>query len=216
MFILPSRSRPNFILEFIECCKNTNFSSPITILVDDDDPRIDEYKAINYPKNWIVLYNESAQPVIKNNNWLKDNMHHDFYGVLADDLRPKTIDWDKKLVEVAKNNQIAYPNDTIQCEKLCTHSVIGGDLIRATGWIGNPELIHFYGDDVWMHIGRQTNKLHYLGDVICQHLHPSVGTREADEISLGLEKNFAEDYQIYTRWLNNPQTAELIEKIKAI
>jgi len=216
MFIMCTRGRPHFLLEFIECWHKTKASYPATILIDDDDPRIDEYKAIKHPKNWIVLYNESAKPVIKVKNWLKDNMHHDFYGCLADDLRPKTVEWDKKLVEVAKNNQIAYPNDTIKSEKLCTHPVIGGDLIRATGWILNTELIHFYADDVWMHIGRQTNKLHYLGDVICQHLHPSVGTREADEISLGLEKNFAADYQTYAKWVSSPETAELIEKIKAI
>jgi hypothetical protein len=211
-----TRARPHFLLEFIECWYNTKASYPVTILIDDDDPRIDEYKAIKYPKNWTVLYNESAKPVIKVKNWLKDNMHHDFYGCLADDLRPKTVEWDKKLVLVAKNNQIAYPNDTIKSEKLCTHPVIGGDLIRTTGWILNTELIHFYADDVWMHIGTQTDRLHYLGDVICQHLHHTVGTREQDETSTNLDKNFAVDYQIYSKWLNSPETAELIEKIKAI
>jgi len=216
MFLMCTRARPHFLLEFIECWYNTKASYPVTILIDDDDPRIDEYKAIKYPKNWTVLYNESAKPVIKSNKWLQDNLHHDFYGGLADDLRPRTVEWDKKLVEAAKNNQIAYPNDTIQCEKLCTHPVVGGDLIRTIGWLSNPELIHFYGDDVWMHIGRQTNRLHYLGDVVCQHLHHTVGTREADETSSNLEKSFAADYQSYTRWVNSPETAELIEKIKAI
>jgi hypothetical protein len=67
-----------------------------------------------------------------------------------------------------------------------------------------------------MHIGRQTNRLHYLGDVVCQHLHHTVGTREADETSSNLEKSFAADYQAYARWVSSPETAELIEKIKAI
>jgi len=216
MFLMCTRARPHFLLEFIECWYNTKASYPVTILIDDDDPRIDEYKAIKYPKNWTVLYNESAKPVIKVKNWLKDNMHHDFYGCLADDLRPRTVDWDKKLVLVAKNNQITYPNDTIKSEKLCTHPVIGGDLIRATGWILNTELIHFYADDVWMHIGTQTDRLHYLGDVICQHLHHTVGTREQDETSTNLDKHFAADYQSYSRWVGSPETAELIEIIKAI
>jgi hypothetical protein len=216
MFVLCTRDRPHLLLEFIECWHNTKASSPVTVLIDDNDPKIDQYKAIEYPKNWTVLYNKSAKPIIKINNWFQDNMHHDFYGNLADDLRPKTVEWDKKLIEVAKNNQIAYPNDTIQCEKLCTHPVIGGDLVRATGWLFNTELIHFYGDDVWMHIGTQTNKLHYLGDVICQHLHHSVGTRKADETSANLDKSFATDRQIYTNWVNNPKTIELIEKIRKI
>jgi len=216
MFLMCTRARPHFLLEFIDCWYNTKASYPVTILIDDDDTRIDEYKAIKYPQNWTVLYNESARPVIKVKNWLKDNMHHDFYGCLADDLRPKTVDWDKKLVEFAKNNQISYPNDTIKNEKLCTHPVIGGDLIRATGWILNTELIHFYADDVWMHIGTKTDRLHYLGDVVCQHLHHTVGTREQDETSTNLDKNFAVDYQSYSRWVSSPETAELIEKIKAI
>lgn len=216
MFILCSRNRPNFILDFIKCCQKTNFSSLVTILVDEDDPQIDDYKAIEYPKNWAVLYNESAKPVIKLNTWLKDNMHHEFYGVLADDIRPKTIDWDKKLILAVKNNQIAYPNDTIKCEKLSTIPIIGGDIVRCTGWLSNPELIHYYADDVWMYIGTQTNKLHYLHDVICQHLHYSVGTTVIDETTQNLEIHFAADYQSYTRWVNNPQTAELLEKIKAI
>jgi hypothetical protein len=216
MFIMCTRDRPHFLLEFIECWHKTKASYPATILIDDDDPKIDEYKAITYPKNWVILYNESAKPVIKVSNWLKDNLHYDFYGLLADDLRPKTVEWDKKLVAVAKNNQIAYPDDTIKGEMLCTHPVIGGDLIRATGWVLNTELIHFYADDVWMYIGKQTNRLHYLSDVICQHLHHTVGTRESDQTSSSLDENFATDYQSYTRWVSSQKTAELIEKIKAI
>ena len=216
MFVLCSRGRPNFLLDFIECCKNTNSNYPITILIDDDDPRINEYKAINYPANWIVLYNESGKPILKINRWLKDNMHHDFYGCLADDIRPQTMEWDKKLVLAAKNNQIAYPNDLIQGEKLCTMFIIGGDIIRCTGWLISPDFVHFYADDVWMHLGTQTNKIHYLGDVICQHLHHSVGTTVIDETTKNLEINFELDRQNYANWINNPKTAELIEKIRKI
>jgi len=216
MFVMCTRGRPHFVKEFIRCWHDIKGSYPVTILIDDDDPKVEDYKLIDYPKNWTVLYNESAKPVIKYSNWLKDNMHHDFYGIIADDLRPKTVELDKILVLAAKNNQIAYPNDSIQFEGLCTHPVIGGDLVRATGWILNTDFFHFYTDNAWMYIGQQTNKLHYFPDVLCPHIHHSVGTREADETSFGLDQNFAADYQRYTSWLSSPKTAELIEKIIAI
>lgn len=216
MFVMCTRGRPHFLVEFIECWHNTKASYPLTLLIDDDDPRIDEYKAITYPKNWIVLYNESAKPVGKYKNWLKDNMHHDFYGILADDIRVKTVEFDKILVAAAKNNQIAYPNDCIQFERLCTHPVIGGDLVRATGWLLHTDFHHFYTDNVWMFIGHHTNKLHYFADVICQHIHPCVGTRDADETTLSIGTDLSPDCKIYTNWVNDPKTAELIEKIRAI
>jgi len=216
MFVMCTRGRPHFLKEFIKCWHDIKGSCPLTILIDDDDPKVEDYKLIDYPKNWIVLYNESAKPVIKYSNWLKSNMHHDFYGLFADDLRPKTEELDKILVWAAKNNKIAYANDGIQFERLCTHPVIGGDLVRATGWLSHTDFVHFYTDNVWMHIGQQTNKLLYFDDVLCPHIHHSVGTREADETSFVLDESFSADHQTFIRWVSSPKTAELIEKIKAI
>jgi hypothetical protein len=103
-------------------------------------------------------------------------------GFMGDDHRPRTPQWDRKLLAALGDHQyaIAYGNDLLQGENLATASVMTNDIPRTLGYMALPTLTHLEVDTVWMDWGRATH-LTYLPDVILEHMHPVAGKAALDE-----------------------------------
>ncbi len=107
--------------------------------------------------------------------------HITYVGFMGDDHRVRTPGWDQILTDAAGPLGIAYGDDLIQGEELPTAVVMGADIVRTLGQMVPAALQHLFVDDYWKALGTGTGRLHYVPDVVIEHMHPSAGKAETDE-----------------------------------
>lgn len=139
------------------------------LLLDDDD--MHRYISVDLPKHWIPFIAPRAPIAHRLQQIFEQFPNESYYGLLGDDLVPRTEGWDVKLIEVAGSDGVAFAKDSIYNGSFASHPVIGGDLVREIGWLSLPGLDHLYVDAVWTEIGRRRGVLRYVGDVTVEHMH---------------------------------------------
>jgi len=177
MWIVPSRSRPHNIGRLVIAYVETEAATPVWLRLDNDDPTLGGYMDIHYPDNWYLEVGP-RKPLSGYYNEIYERTDYDWYGFLADDVVPKTLHWDWELIEVAGLDGMAVPagaHGDINTEDGVPHFVLGGDLVRETGFLCLPGLDRVYIDTVWAHIARKKGVFRHAPDVILKHLHFSNG-----------------------------------------
>lgn len=214
MWILPSRSRPDSMKRFVDCWTTTKASSPVYVRLDECDPFIKEYKKISYPKEFNVVIDKRSRLANSMNEMLRNFPTEPWYGLLADDLIPKTEHWDTKLIEAAGSKFIAQCNDLTEKPLNCCHPCVGGDLVRFVGWFGLPACQHYGVEEPWkkLALSKNLNILKYLPDVIVEHAHYRFNKSEFDQTYSEL-KNIKNDDRIsFEKW-KNENLSTLIENV---
>lgn len=196
MWILPSLGRPHRLKALAEATQ-----SPITVRLHQGDPKLDEYLETEWPETWTIRVGPKKTLVQSLNEAFHQSPSEDSYGFIADDCIPRPDHWHETLEEAAKSNLIAYPDDTIHSEKLCTHFCIGGDLVRQMGWLALPTLNHYFIDNVWLTIGRKLDKLRYTPSVTFQHDHPIRNPNLNDSTYTSASRFTQKDSQTFQIWL---------------
>jgi len=193
-WILPSRSRPHNIKRLVDAYLKTGASTPVLLRLDDDDPALDGYKEISYPDGWVV-WKAERKTLSGYYNEVYDRTNYDWYGFIADDVIPETDEWDRKLIEIADSDGMAVPagaHGDINSENGSPHFVLGGDLVRETGFLCLPGLDRIYIDTVWAHIARKKGVFRHVPDVVLKHLHFSNGApMDKTYLKSNKDKDFA-------------------------
>ncbi len=181
MFIVPSRGRPHNLRRLVSACVARGNSYSWTVRIDDNDARLDAYRAIRLPTNWSLVVGPQLSLSGLFNEIYEANPGLKFYGIMADDVVPGSIDWDIALVNAAGEDALSYGNDGINGETHWTHGVIGGDLARTLGWIHLPGVDRLYADTALEEYARAKGLLRYCPYVKLTHYHFSNGLAEYDE-----------------------------------
>ena len=198
MWILPSRSRPQNLIRFFEHWKTTGANTPGVVVLDRDDPELDGYRKVVIPSAWSLILIEPIGLGPTFNQVFESWPNNSWYGMLADDVIPRTYEWDKILVEAAGTDGVSYADDGINGEKQVTHCVLGGDFVRSLGWLCLPGLKRVYIDNVITEIARDSGVLRYCGNVSLEHMHFSNQKSPMDKT---YEKPDARmDQAIYEEW----------------
>jgi hypothetical protein len=200
MFLLPTRSRPEILERFIDAYIRTQSTAAVGVLYDDNDPRIDVYERLSHPRDFCrIMTCESDGIGEKYQEGFRLYPNEDWYGLIGDDNVPVTHEWDKRLIEAAGADGVAWPKDGINDGSFGTLLVIGGDLIREMGWLSPPGMKHLFLDRLWSDIGRARGKAHYLSDVSVEHWHFSNGKAAYDD-TYRRHARFADgDRRVYER-----------------
>jgi hypothetical protein len=191
MFILPSRGRPHNMQRLIDACIDHDTTAPIHYYLDDDDPTLDGYRALKYPETWFEhvgprkIEPESAVWHACEQHF-KEFPEEPYYGVINDDIIPRTDRWDAELIKTAGDDFIAYGDDLLQGARMCTFPVVGGGLVRKVGWFCYPGLNI---DTGWHIVGSYFGWLRYRPDVILEHMH-----------YLAKKAPFDETYDVPAQW----------------
>lgn len=135
-----------------------------------------------------------------------------YYGFIGEDVT--LTNSNLPLVPQANYFGIAYPSDNIQNENLCTHPVIGGELVRSVGWLANPKLFHNFFDTSWMKIGQELSLLFYCPTVTYHHDHPLVGATNDDVYRTG-QSHYHADEVAYQSWITS-DLPKLVSRLKEI
>lgn len=209
-WILPTISRPQNLQRLIKSYNAMEEDAPVVAFIWRYDPKFSEVMDQIWPKSWIVLVeSERFTAADAMRRAVQYAPRAAFYGFLADDVVFKTA-WSRQLAESAVPCFISYPDDGFQHEALCTHFVVGGDLVRGLGWWALPGLHHTYLDSALMTLGHNVpGLLKYRSDVVWEHLHPELKKAKSDEIYEYARSKHGEDDATYKDWCDKGVTRDI-------
>ena len=198
---VPSRGRPDKVARLVEACASRCRADTLLCFgfdLDDCDLEADIRAAHGQ------MYETGPRDTLTGwtNKIVMANLEYaPYFGSLGDDMVPVTPGWDERLIMVLEKNRpgFAYPNDLRRTD-IPEAVVISRPVIRALGWMSPPFVTHWYQDNVWADLGRATDSLHYLPDVIVDHRHPNVTGEPADATYHDAAKGFDADLAAYQRW----------------
>ena len=182
--IVPTRGRPDNIVELLKSLEETNSSeTDLYLVLDNDDPKRFEYTDIDSDCSILIFPREGkgmARPLNKAASLLK--REYDFFAFMGDDHRPRTKDWDKHFIDAMLylENGLVYGNDLHQGEGLPTAVGMTGDIVRVLDGMVPPGFIHLYLDNFWLAFGKDIGSIQYLPETIIEHCHPVWGTAPTD------------------------------------
>lgn len=218
MWLLPTRNRPRAVEATIAAMEAAGEVPETAVMVDG--PMYD----IKWPANWHVHESYGHLEMQRALNALfRLYPHEKSYGILTDQSRPITPHWASKLEHAAGDGFIAMCNTTKPRTnprtglRRVTTICVGGDLVRAIGWIWLDRVCHLYGDDAWEDIGYALNCIKFVPDVVIQALLKRDGEVEIDANHRRVWKGksyMATDAQEFAAWKDRDFPA-LIEKLEA-
>ena len=233
LVLCPTRGRPERAADLFESFRATAElpSTQLVLVVDKDDPEVGRYLEIGEhtvqrygwspDAPWAVgLEAHETGDLVKATNsgarrfWDRDLI----LGCVNDDMLFRTPGWDRRMTEVLHVPGIAYGDDLFQHEQLVTSPFMSSIIPRALGWYALPSCEHLFIDNVWRDLGEALGVLHYLPDVVIEHIHPLAGKAEWDE---GYEKannqrvtdHDREAYHAWRRELFAADTAAVVEAL---
>ena len=216
--IVPSRSRPQNIQALIDSFEDTKAQCTLVVVVDDDDPTLDEYNKLSIPL-LIQLPREGkgmARPL--NRAALTLRGEFSFFGFMGDDHRPRTPNWDEIFIaELADMpTGLVYGNDLLQGKRLPTQIVMTANIVDALGGMVPPGFEHLYLDNFWLQLGTHLDVIKYLDDVIIEHMHPFAGKGEMDAQyqEVNDQSLASRDQQRFIEYINSPEYQELLAALR--
>ena len=202
--VCPSRERPDRLRTMLESFYATSINSMMLVIVDKDDPTLEQYRKVAEDFKNISLWETAyASNTERLNAAFKNYPFYQFYHITNDDVIYRTPEWDRKFLDILKNRTgIAFGDDKEFSDRLCPTPFIHGNIVRALGWLQMPKLIHLYGDNVWMIIGKMLRNLFYVGDVVIEHMHPVAGKAEMDNVYLkdNSKEMYEHDSDAFFQW----------------
>jgi len=222
--LVPSRGRPENLARLItEVHRTARGRTHVIAGVDEDDPRLSDYiglrKTVTLPSDTIHTSAERRNLV----EWTNHLAHltkgkYRFYASLGDDMVPRTPGWDVKLMgaidEDFGGTGITYPWDGIR-DDIPEAYVISADLVDALGWVMQPDLKHFYNDNVWADIGHGARCIRQLRGVVVDHVNVGTGRAVVDQTALDNGEKIAPDKAAYEAWCRSGRAADVL-KVKAL
>lgn len=227
VYLVPSRGRPANIVELVHAWDATLSDVPaaaLVIVADDDDPTIGGYLALEYdlppwaellvgPRLRLGPTLNALGPVFADGRTA--------VGFMGDDHRPRTDEWDLKLLDLHHGTPFAvvYGNDLVRGAALPTAVSIDARIVDALGRMVPPGAVHLYLDDYWRSLGADLGTLRYEAALIIEHLHPTAGTAELDAgyVEVNRPELYRQDEDTYHRHMAERHTAdlELLRELRA-
>jgi len=178
LVVIPSRGRPENIARAIKALADTNSRIDLKVGVDNDDPKLDEYKKLDVN----LVIGERKKFAATYNDIVMDNLDYKYISFFGDDHVPRSDRWDEQFRrELDKmGTGVVYGNDLVMGEAIATEWTITSDIPKTLGYAVPKGFVHLYVDNYFMKLGESIGKLSYLSDVVVQHMHPCAGTAVED------------------------------------
>lgn len=224
--IVPTRGRPQNAVDLWTCWRTvTSPRSAIFFVVDDNDEHRNLYaSAISSMSGafMIEVLNATGDGMVGALNAAARRLwsEYRYLGFMGDDHRPRTHDWDERLIEafLKQETGVVYGNDLLQREAMPTAVVMTSDIPRALGYMAPPQFRHLCVDLVWKDWGERIDRLTYLDDVIIEHVHPAAAKAPTDARyeAVNAPEVMAHDGAAYYNYRDNGGLAADVEKLKAL
>lgn len=218
--IVPSRSRPENISRLANSLKETKTNANLFVVLDEDDSKLENYEKLNCAD--IIVAPKGDRGITRPLNFAASNLKNKFlyFMFMGDDHVPRTENWDLIFEERLKQTKygVAYGNDLLQGRNLATAVCMTQNIVSALNGMAPASIKHLYIDNFWMQLGKDLNSLHYFENVIIEHLHPSCGKADWDELYelVNSNKSYASDRQAYENYISSEDYQALLKKITKV
>lgn len=221
--LCPSRGRPGQAFEMWRSLAETakRPSTRLVLAVDRDDPEFGRYLempahaprfgyAPDAPFVMGLDVHQTGNLTRATNSAAARFWHRPvILGHVGDDHRFRTPGWDDRIAEVLAEPGIAYGDDLLQGEELPTAVFMSAEIPRALGWFALPACTHSHIDNAWKRIGQELGTLHYLPDVVIEHMHPAAGKAPRDRGYVLAGRAGVIDGPAYEAWVQGGMADDL-------
>jgi hypothetical protein len=215
LLVVPSRHRPHNLRRFLASYEPVT-AMDLLVVLDSDDYY--DYCDIRLPARARTLVLPEMRTVPKlNEAILPQSGAYDLIMYAGDDTVPVTPGWDRLMLERfgRDGSGYYYPEDHRRND-IPEHVMISTDIIRALGWFALPCVSHFLIDDAWARIGNACGCLHFMPEVVFEHLHYVRGLAPHDEIYKRSEEWGPDDGVAYQNWLDSGQAERDIRIVREV
>lgn len=202
MWILATRNRIKNCVRFIQAWNETGADSKVYVRLDEDDPSLEQAKNLPWPAQFSINIGPRARLGQAMQEMFMLYPTEPWYGILADDVIPRTAHWDKLLIEAALPNKVSCANEVHEKKIRICHPCVGGDLVRLVGCFSIPTVQHFGTDTLWECIHHCCDLNNRLDHVILEHAHFNFGQSELDQTYLDSQAIRQQDKRAYKAWMN--------------
>lgn len=227
--VMPSRGRPQRAWEAVQAARDTaaRVSTSIVLGVDEDDPELLAYRSLHWSGagpavSVVTLYGRDTGDLVKATNTLALRIAHEdpqaIIGNLGDDHFCRTKGWDRAIAAALEEPGVAYPDDGYQHEALPTAPFVSASIVRSLGWYFLPRCRHLYVDSAWRELGASIGRLHYLPDVLIEHMHPLAekGAWDAGYERANNEGVAVRDRAAFTSWRRSRMYRRDVDRIRKV
>lgn len=194
--LCPTRGRPGAAQQMWWSLMNTATlpDTRLILVVDRDDPKLSDYLKLpslrtkRYgmdPDEMFVIVLEAGYTgdLVKATNSAARRFwdQTDILGHVGDDHRFNTKGWDALVRDALTTPGIAYGDDLLQGVNMPTAVFMSAEIPRALGWYALPTCRHLFIDNAWKALGERLGVLHYLPEVVIEHVHPAAGKADWDD-----------------------------------
>ena len=219
--LIPSRQRNHKIKELHDIWEKNldkSIKTDCIILLDEDDEK--NYDRLPNFKYKIVKPNGKRGVTYPlNQGAIEYCNHYDYIAFIGDDHRPNTKNWNSIIYNKLKSTapySMVYANDLLQGDKLSTFIFMDSWYVRTLGYMSHPKICHLNSDNMWLFIGKTLNNIHYLKDVIIEHLHYTCRKSDEDELykELNHKNSISQGVKEYREVLNMKGFKLQMEQLK--
>jgi hypothetical protein len=212
MWILTSLGRPERIRNLVDSYA-WGAQSQVVLALYEKDPHLHEYLSQKWPFGWII----EIVPMLGNgptyNEILRRYPDETCYGFLADDTLLDVPGMLSALELDAGGWNVAYANDQHHGLSIPTMPCLGGELVRAVGYLSPPNMTHWGIDGVWGQLGVRLDALRYRADLTYTHLNPVWGTAPDDRTyALARQRSFGYT-DIFRAWQHGGELKRAIQRV---
>ncbi len=225
LWLVPSLDRIGQLIDFFQAYKDTNSSTPGMVLVDQGDyiSKQAKYMALELPDGWSIRQTTGVTMGDKCREVWDEVKGLDWVGLLNDDHRPRTMEWDKKILAHLNGNNIIGTNDGpspdkpwMAPKKLCGATCWSGNVLRTIGWMFPARLNHLFIDDVWEQLAGPAQCAQIIMDVCVEHVHAyKDGEKDATFEKVNSSDSWQHDHAVFQDWIKN-DAAKDIARLMAI
>ena len=216
LVIVPSRGRPQNVARLLESVRGTAAAvTHVHVAIDDDDPQAAAYERVmdkyGSPFGRLETGPRKGLCAWTNDVALRHAGDYRFLASLGDDHVPRTKGWDAALIRAIEDmggTGIAYPWDGVR-EDIPEAVVMSSDIVTVLGWMCQPDLSHYYPDNVWADLGRGAGCLRHCRAVWVEHVHPAAGKAAGDDTYRDSSAKIAGDKAAYQQWRRERMAADV-------
>jgi len=232
VMLVPSLNRSGLMEEYLKTYVETEATMPGLILVDEQDPQLDQYKDLELPKGWEIVVTKAVLMGDKIREVWSRIIDLDYVALTNDDHKYRTKHWDRTIISQIRGYNVVATNDGPTPDKpwnapkrIAGAICFSGPILRTLGWMFPPGLQHLYSDDAWAYLFGQAECCNILMDVCVEHDHAYKDASKRDSTfekvngdadwANGVPKGglWDADRAAYTAWLQSDAPKDL-QKIK--
>lgn len=217
LVIIPTRGRPAQLQRFLEAFAATRRADTDLLVALDDDDR-QAYDGVALPEGaWVASAPRAWLGPKVNRYAVPAAWRYPVIGMLADDVVPENIGWDRLILDALETPGVAWPHDGRRSD-IPEHPFISSAIVQALGWFYEPSLCHYWTDNVWADLGLLAGCLRPVAEAAVRHLHyaaapgfpggATAGVRR-DRTYADAEENERRDQAAYLTWRRNGLAADV-------